>query len=259
MPAHLIAEDGPLRGLIFDLIEGDEWIVGRDPKEADLVVEGFEMSRKHARITRGLGGYFVENLSHSHPVEINNAIIKEPVLLHEGDVIRIGETLFRFTLTKTTHPSKKTKGGYEDIFSDLETPELPPAPEPVEEIAEEKPHEAEEITVHPAEQEIAKTAYDTIFEDGAEPEIPFNLLAESPLILKVTGGPNAGAEIGLEKGRTYTIGKDQNSCDIIFQDLSVSRNHARLAVTPEGILELEDLGSKNGTLVNQFRWGRRSS
>ena len=69
-------------------------------------------------------------------------------------------------------------------------------------------------------------------------------------MLKVIGGPNAGAEIGLEKGRTYVIGKDPNSSDIVFQDLSVSRNHARLTVTPEGIFEIEDLHSKNGTIVN---------
>ena len=63
-------------------------------------------------------------------------------------------------------------------------------------------------------------------------------------------GPNAGAEIGIEKGRTYTLGKDPNSSDIVFQDLSVSRNHARLTVSADGIIEIEDLGSKNGTAVN---------
>ena len=69
-------------------------------------------------------------------------------------------------------------------------------------------------------------------------------------MLKVVSGPNAGAEIGIEKGRSYTIGKDPNSSDIVFQDLSVSRVHARLTVSDDGILEIEDLGSKNGTVVS---------
>ncbi len=63
-------------------------------------------------------------------------------------------------------------------------------------------------------------------------------------------GPNAGAEIGIEKGRTYTLGKDPDSCDIVFQDLSVSRNHARLTLNADGTMEIEDLGSKNGTVMN---------
>lgn len=32
--------------------------------------------------------------------------------------------------------------------------------------------------------------------------------------------------------------------------MSVSRNHARLDVSEEGVIEIEDLGSKNGTVVN---------
>ena len=121
--------------------------------------------------------------------------------------------------------------------------------ERIEEIkAEERAPEEE---APPPLKEQPKSAYDTIFEDIEAPsETPFNLLAETPLLLKVIGGPNAGAEIGLERGRTYLLGKDANTCDIVFQDLSVSRNHARLTVTPEGLLELEDLGSKNGTLVS---------
>jgi len=79
---------------------------------------------------------------------------------------------------------------------------------------------------------------------------PFNLLAETPFVLKVVTGSNAGAEIGIEKGKTYTIGKDPESCDIIFQDLSVSRHHASLEISPEGTIEISDLGSKNGTIVN---------
>jgi type III secretion system YscD/HrpQ family protein len=66
----------------------------------------------------------------------------------------------------------------------------------------------------------------------------------------VIAGPNAGAEIGIEKGKSYTIGKDPHSCEIVMQDMSVSRNHARLYINEDGTMEIEDLGSKNGTVVN---------
>ncbi|MBN2147443.1 MAG: FHA domain-containing protein [Anaerolineales bacterium] len=47
---------------------------------------------------------------------------------------------------------------------------------------------------------------------------------------------------------TIVLGRDQ-SCGIIIPDRQVSRYHARLNVTSNGI-ELEDLGSKNGTHHN---------
>ena len=191
-------------------------------------------------------------MSRVNPTLINDQITNEETLLKKNDRVKIGDTTFLFSeqeAPESTIPvkkGKKSKGGYDDIFGDIETPELPPQPEPIEADLEAK------IPEEPIkEQEFPPTAYDTIFEDiGEAPELPFNLLSESPLVLKVIGGPNAGAEIGLEKGKSYTIGKDSNTCDIVFQDLSVSRNHARLSISPEGILELEDLGSKNGTMVN---------
>ncbi len=49
-------------------------------------------------------------------------------------------------------------------------------------------------------------------------------------------------------GAPETIGRDAG-CDIPIDDPSASRRHARFTPTPEGYL-VEDLGSKNGTLVN---------
>ncbi len=44
------------------------------------------------------------------------------------------------------------------------------------------------------------------------------------------------------------IGRDE-TCDITIPDRQVSRQHARLSITSEGVL-IEDLGSKNGTHRN---------
>jgi len=44
------------------------------------------------------------------------------------------------------------------------------------------------------------------------------------------------------------IGRD-DTCDITIQDRQVSRHHAQISVTPEGVM-IEDLGSKNGTHCN---------
>lgn len=255
MPAHLIAREGPLAGLVLPFEEGTEWIIGRDPDVADLVIEDSTVSRKHARITKTSQGIFLQNLSRVNPVLVNGEQREEKVQLLEGDEVQIGQNLFAFIDDKEDEkPSKKGKKtakkknpDYDDIFGDLEEPPPPPR--------EEEPEEArlQEHVLSPAPEEVEKepTVYDTIFEDMEEPgEVPFHLLQPANLLLKVISGPNAGAEIGIEKGKTYTIGKDPNTCDIVFQDLSVSRNHAKLSVSPDGVIELEDLGSKNGTSVN---------
>ena len=73
---------------------------------------------------------------------------------------------------------------------------------------------------------------------------------ESAWLLKVISGPNAGGEFGIQAGSTYVIGKDPMSCDIIFHDVSVSKRHAKISCSDDGTMTIEDLGSKNGTLVN---------
>lgn len=72
---------------------------------------------------------------------------------------------------------------------------------------------------------------------------------EARWMIKVITGPNTGAEFYMHKGKTYVLGKDPELCDIIFQDLSVSRQHARLTIDENDSVFIEDLGSRNGTLV----------
>lgn len=75
-------------------------------------------------------------------------------------------------------------------------------------------------------------------------------IEEARWFLKVISGPNTGAEFGMQKASTYILGKDPSLCDIVFQDLSVSRQHARLSVDEQNQIFIEDLNSRNGVLVN---------
>ena len=81
-------------------------------------------------------------------------------------------------------------------------------------------------------------------------EIDFNLSDTGRWLLKVIGGPNTGAEFSMREGHTYVLGTDPNSCDVVFNDTSVSRQHIRITVSDDGILTIEDLRSRNGTLVD---------
>jgi FHA domain len=54
--------------------------------------------------------------------------------------------------------------------------------------------------------------------------------------------------------RELLVGRHQ-ACDVVLEDLAVSRRHARL-VHRDGTWVIQDLASRNGTLVNGVRVGR---
>lgn len=394
MSAKLIAEDGLLKGLALSLNMGDQWVIGRDPDECQLLVEDPEASRKHAICRKTPEGITLENLSTTNPVQVNNQEIKAPYLLHEGDSIKIGSGTFRFhvgtdadtpesnsvDVPDVTQHVKELKedlldeepeeeDAAESVSSEHQEPselpisqeakpdqsavtpqsaqdlvaedgaplesqpeqveqpdELPAAAhsesseeqaatpkeespeqsdqEPQAEQKVEEPEAAEsehqEEPVASAEKEETKplessekeehkeepvetpmsipsevvtpsheekslpeqsvddepetfTAEDTLFDEdegGSLAEINFGLEESGRWMLKVIGGPNNGAEFSLQPSSSYVIGTDPNACDVVFHDTSVSRTHAKITIDDQDNLFIEDLKSRNGTLVD---------
>jgi len=213
MSGYLVAEEGPLAGMTIVFEEGvgdNEWSLGRDPDTSDVLLEDPMVSRKHVIVRATPEGFVLENLSTVNPVTQNGKVIAEPVVLKEGDVIQIGSTFFNFT-------------------------EIPP--------------ETEEPPL-PSGEEEAKAPYAEESSEDMASELHFGPHPETRWLLKVISGPNAGAEFAMHRSSTYLIGKDPNICDVVFQDLSVSRQHARLSIDDEENVFIEDLGSRNGVIVN---------
>lgn len=209
MVSKLIAQSGPKAGLTLVLgEEEEEWIIGRDPDEATLVVEDSRVSRQHVVCRRTPMGIEIENLSQTNPALLNDSELVEPVVLKEGDFLQIGDSRFLFTLEEAA----------------IATP-LPPQEE--------------------------EAPYDTIFEFPDTPLGPeVHLQPGERWLIKVVAGPNSGAEVRLSAGHSYLLGTDATSCDIVFNDLSISRQHARLTVNDEERVTIEDLGSRNGVVVD---------
>jgi len=227
----LITTSGPLKGQVVNLEEKSEWLIGRDPDQCNFVIEDTTVSRKHCKIYKTPDGFIIKNLSITNPVEVNDESIDE-YLLKEKDKIKIGETYFLFTILSEEDIKQEPIEEYvkEEI--------------PEEKIEEEKEEFPEEIIEEPTEE--------TIFEESLE-EIPTSLILEAAFILKVISGPNAGSEFGMEKSKSYIIGKDPSAADIIFTDLSVSKRNTKITIDDNKNIFVEDLNSKNGTYVNNVK------
>jgi pSer/pThr/pTyr-binding forkhead associated (FHA) protein len=89
-------------------------------------------------------------------------------------------------------------------------------------------------------------------EDDASEEFPFphDELQPGQALLLVKRGPNAGSTFLLENERT-TTGRRPDS-DVFLDDVTVSRNHARIERRGDSFF-VQDDGSLNGTYVNGER------
>lgn len=101
-------------------------------------------------------------------------------------------------------------------------------------VAEESPYETEETE----DEEYGKTVY--IEESKSLQEITRRLYTTDGRILM---------QISNE---SYVIGKRKEESDLVLDDFSVSRMHARISKEPDGIY-IEDLNSTNGTYKNGLR------
>ena len=93
--AWLVAERGGGldTGERFDLIGGLS--IGRS-KESDVQIEDRYASGVHARVFSREGRYFAEDMDSTNGTLLNDATLKGEAELIDGDVVRIGDTEFRF-------------------------------------------------------------------------------------------------------------------------------------------------------------------
>ena len=88
-------------GRLVSLVDGREYMVGAEPlvigrdASCDVVVPGGEVSRRHAEIGPGLGGYVLRDMS-ANGVRVNGERVMQAQRLGKGDIVQIGNEEFRF-------------------------------------------------------------------------------------------------------------------------------------------------------------------
>ncbi len=87
MPA-VVVKTGPEAGRRVEL--GDEVVIGR--RDADLVLEDPEVSRRHAVLRRSGESVVIEDLDSTNGTFVKGERIRRPITVDPGDQVRVGRT-----------------------------------------------------------------------------------------------------------------------------------------------------------------------
>lgn len=94
--ALLIVQKGPGTGQRF-LLRDDSATAGRHPKSA-IFLDDVTVSRCHAIFRRAQGSYTVEDAGSLNGTYLNRSLLREPVVLRNGDEVQIGKYKMVFFL-----------------------------------------------------------------------------------------------------------------------------------------------------------------
>jgi NADH:ubiquinone reductase (H+-translocating) len=213
--------------------------LGRGP-DNHVVVADPRASRRHALIQREGDAYWLDDLESQNGTWLNGTRVTERAALESGDEIRIGRTRFVFEIGQTSSGTARTgKGSVTEMIRGLDVGQGEPKVGQVTGVIEglDKPKH----TPEPPEESLESAA-----PGRSATEVSPDFRAQ----LEAISGPTAGEtfEVGSEE---ITIGRSPENKIRLF-DERVSRQHAKIEPR-DGAYWLTDLGSRNGTYVNQAR------
>ena len=246
-PARATAATG---GRLVSLVDGKEYAIadagaglGRDASN-EVVVAQNAVSRHHARIAPGEGGYVLTDLS-TNGVWVNGDRVQGTKLLARADVIRLGTEEFRFyaDVAPVVRAAPPAAPPAAPVPVAPPSPPVRPAPPP---LSQEPP------TLPPLEP--AEPAPPPPMVVAPEPvAIPAPVPDAHPVLATLEimhEGPRRGERIEIREP-LVTVGRGAHN-DVAFADDSISDTHAKLQLRDDGWYVV-DAGSTNGTFVGGVR------
>ena len=261
-PAKPTAATG---GRVVSLMDGREYVIGgnglsigRDAG-CDVVVPSTEVSRKHAEIMSGAGGYVVSDQS-ANGVFVNGERIQQSQVLGRGDVVRVGNEEFRFYADAASAAAAVPRAASAGAPA-AKPAAISPAASSTPPAASTPATKPAAPVIKPAAAAAPLTPAPVSKPPAPKPSAPAARPAASAAPAANARAPLAVLEIineGLLKGRTFEIrvplahvGRGAHN-DISIPDESVSDSHAKLQKRDAGWFVV-DMDSTNGTYVG----GRR--
>lgn len=253
----------------YEIEIGEPVEVGRDPGAGLPLTDDAQASARHARVTPASGGLLVEDLGSRNGTLVDGVPIESPTVVRPGQRIQLGDTFLEVVRASAApeYVLAKADGGREvrlagplevgrDPSADLALVDdhlvsgrharLTPLPDgvAVEDLGSrngtfvnDSRIEAPTL-VKPGER---VTIGDTTFELRAAPSPSY--------VLEVVKGGEPGRSVPIDALTPLEIGRHRASGLALPEDELVSSHHARVSSGADGV-SIEDLGSRNGTIVN---------
>ncbi|MET9258257.1 FHA domain-containing protein [Streptomyces sp. NPDC003717] len=214
-------------GRTWTLDPSRSYALGRDP-QGEVVFDDARVSWRHATISFDGRGWVIEDHGSTNGTFVHGRRIQQGEL-GVGTVVNLGNATDgpRLDLTAAQAP--------------VTTPQAP----------QQQPYQA------PPQQPPQHSQ--PPHHSGAQQQIPQQQAPQPQWQQPQQGAPGVPPQQGADRsptsfhqfalGRVMRIGRALEN-DLVVSDLQVSRNHAEFHATPDGRLEIRDLGSHNGTYVN---------
>jgi pSer/pThr/pTyr-binding forkhead associated (FHA) protein len=242
----LIIEDDEGRKTVIPVVR-DEITIGRNERNLIRLVEK-NVSRRHGRLLREDGHYYIEDLGSFTGIRVNGERIAGKRQVDDGDLIQISE----YDLILQAAPEEKpglqapARPGPEVVAARPEPQVATPRPEP--EVAA-PPEAAAQAEAEARARRMAETATIRLSDLRAPAgEVPAQDVPEGlrPKLVGISG-KYRGEEFVLDRSPIGLGRSDEN--DIEIQHPSISRKHLRLHLE-NGSWKVMDAESRNGVRVN---------
>ncbi|MGW1871429.1 FHA domain-containing protein [Streptomyces mauvecolor] len=223
-----------LNGSTWTLDPSRSYTLGRDP-QGDLVVDDARVSWRHATISWGGRSWVIEDHGSTNGTYVQGQRIHQ-MEIGPGSSVHLGNA--------TDGPRLNLSGAAAAAYAQ-------PAPA----------QQAQAAPAHPQPQQAPPQQWQ---QQPQQAQVPQQQQwqqpqPQQPQVPQQQGGGAGAAPVYGDRspttfhqvalGRVMRIGRALEN-ELVVSDLQVSRHHAEFHATPDGRMEIRDLGSHNGTYVN---------
>lgn len=241
---------------IYEMEEGKRYEVRRVPqggipdnvdRKKAIFLNDEEVSKLHASITVISGELIIQDLGSTNGVFVNNKRISKS-LVNNNDKIRIGHTVFAATTSEENIAQARTFIGkvpsqYSKATHDFKK---------LAKVIDEQMFFEPDLRIQPP-YNIEEKSYEVFLDllekmpkKGEEDKPMLGMVDDYMFSVTVLSGYNEGDTFDFYK-KVIVLGRTK---DLWLREKSVSREHAIVELCGAGIFKIKDLGSQNGTYVN---------
>ncbi|MEU3507212.1 FHA domain-containing protein [Streptomyces longwoodensis] len=227
-------------GRTWTLDPSRAYTLGRDP-QGDIVFDDARVSWRHATVSFNGRGWVIEDHGSTNGTYAQGQRVQQ-LELGPGTALHLGNATDgpRLNLTSgraaVPAPQPYAAQGANPGWAQQAPPQQAP-PQQVPQQGWQQPHQAPQPASPIPQQPAPGQQFAQQVPGGAAGAPPAH----------GDRSPTTFHQFSL--GRVMRIGRALEN-DLVVSDLQVSRNHAEFHATPDGRMEIRDLGSHNGTYVN---------